>query len=76
MISTAASTRIARTICGTVTLWRRASPRMASACARVMGADRNRVIIVTANGTEEWPEMDKDAVAGRLAGLIARKIGG
>ncbi|MCB1384212.1 MAG: bifunctional phosphopantothenoylcysteine decarboxylase/phosphopantothenate--cysteine ligase CoaBC, partial [Notoacmeibacter sp.] len=42
----------------------------------VMGADRNRVIIVTANGTEEWPEMDKDAVAGRLAGLIARKIGG
>ncbi len=40
----------------------------------VMGADRNRVHIVTKSGVETWPEMDKDAVAERLAALIAERL--
>ncbi|MBL8580753.1 MAG: bifunctional phosphopantothenoylcysteine decarboxylase/phosphopantothenate--cysteine ligase CoaBC [Rhizobiaceae bacterium] len=40
----------------------------------VMGGDRNEVRIVTAGGVEEWPLMDKDAVAARLAELIARRL--
>ena len=42
--------------------------------AGVMGGDRNRVKIVSAGGVEDWPEMDKDEVAARLAGLIAEKL--
>ena len=42
----------------------------------VMGADRNRVTIVTADGTEEWPEMTKDEVAERLAALVAARLAG
>jgi len=42
--------------------------------AGVMGGDRNRVKIVSAGGVEDWPEMDKDEVAARLAGLIAGKL--
>src|SRR5690606_36707173 len=33
----------------------------------VMGGDRNLVRIVSAEATEEWPEMTKDEVAMRLA---------
>jgi phosphopantothenoylcysteine decarboxylase / phosphopantothenate---cysteine ligase len=40
----------------------------------VMGGDRNRVRIVSADGVEEWPEMGKDEVAERLAALVARRL--
>jgi phosphopantothenoylcysteine decarboxylase/phosphopantothenate--cysteine ligase len=40
----------------------------------VMGGDRNRVRIVSKAGIEEWPEMGKDEVAERLAGLIAERL--
>ncbi len=40
----------------------------------VMGGDRNRVAIVTKAGVEEWPEMTKQAVAERLAALIADRL--
>ena len=40
----------------------------------VMGGDRNRVSIVTRSGVEEWPEMTKEAVAERLAALIADRL--
>jgi phosphopantothenoylcysteine decarboxylase/phosphopantothenate--cysteine ligase len=40
----------------------------------VMGGDRNRVKIVSKTGVEEWPEMGKDEVADRLAGLIAERL--
>ena len=39
-----------------------------------MGGDRNRVRIVSKSGVEEWPEMEKDEVARRLAGLIAGRL--
>lgn len=42
----------------------------------VMGGDRNRVRIVTAGGVEDWPEMSKDAVAEKLAALIASRLAG
>ena len=37
----------------------------------VFGGDVNRVHLVTASGVEDWPEMDKAAVAARLAERIA-----
>jgi hypothetical protein len=40
----------------------------------VMGGDRNRVRIVSASGVEEWPEMNKDEVAERLAALVAERL--
>ena len=40
----------------------------------VMGGDRNCVRIVSKAGVEEWPEMDKDEVAARLAALIAERL--
>jgi len=40
----------------------------------VMGGDRNKVRIVSKTGVEEWPEMDKDEVAARLAALIAERL--
>ena len=40
----------------------------------VMGGDRNRVRIVSAGGVEDWPEMDKDEVADRLAALVAQRL--
>ena len=40
----------------------------------VMGGDRNRVMIVSRAGTEEWPEMSKEEVAARLASLIAERL--
>ncbi len=45
-----------------------------SAEGGVMGGDRNRVRIVSKSGVEEWPEMEKDEVARRLAGLIAGRL--
>ncbi len=40
----------------------------------VMGGARNCVRILSADGVEEWPELDKDEVALRLAGLVARRL--
>lgn len=40
----------------------------------VMGGARNRVRILSSDGVDEWPEMDKDEVARRLAGQIARML--
>lgn len=40
----------------------------------VMGGARNRVRILSADGVEDWPEMGKDEVARRLAGLVARRL--
>jgi phosphopantothenoylcysteine decarboxylase/phosphopantothenate--cysteine ligase len=40
----------------------------------VMGGDRNQVKIVSKSGVEEWPEMSKEAVADRLAELIADRL--
>ncbi len=40
----------------------------------VMGGDRNTVHIITAEGVESWPEMDKNAVAERLVARVAEHI--
>ena len=40
----------------------------------VMGGDRNSVTIVSRTGIDQWPEMSKDAVAARLAALIAERL--
>ncbi|MEM9106216.1 MAG: bifunctional phosphopantothenoylcysteine decarboxylase/phosphopantothenate--cysteine ligase CoaBC [Pseudomonadota bacterium] len=40
----------------------------------VMGGDRNLVRIVSNSGVEDWPEMDKQAVAARLAQRIAEAL--
>lgn len=40
----------------------------------VMGADRNRVRIVSKAGVEDWPEMSKAEVAERLAALVAEQL--
>ncbi len=40
----------------------------------VMGGDRNRVRLVTPSGIEDWPEMNKDEVATRLAALVAERL--
>jgi phosphopantothenoylcysteine decarboxylase/phosphopantothenate--cysteine ligase len=40
----------------------------------VMGGDRNRVHIVDAAGVEDWPDLDKDEVARRLATTIAARL--
>jgi phosphopantothenoylcysteine decarboxylase / phosphopantothenate---cysteine ligase len=40
----------------------------------VMGGDRNRVKIISADGIDEWPDLSKDEVAERLAALIAAKL--
>jgi phosphopantothenoylcysteine decarboxylase / phosphopantothenate---cysteine ligase len=40
----------------------------------VMGGNRNRVRIVSASGVEEWPEMDKNEVAAKLAALVAERL--
>jgi phosphopantothenoylcysteine decarboxylase/phosphopantothenate--cysteine ligase len=41
----------------------------------VMGGDRNRVTIISAAGSEAWPDLGKDEVAERLAALIAERLG-
>ena len=40
----------------------------------VMGGSRNRIHIVSAAGVEDWPDMEKDAVARRLAQRIADEL--
>jgi phosphopantothenoylcysteine decarboxylase/phosphopantothenate--cysteine ligase len=40
----------------------------------VMGGDRNRVTIVSRSGADEWPDMDKDQVAARLADVVAERL--
>jgi phosphopantothenoylcysteine decarboxylase/phosphopantothenate--cysteine ligase len=47
-----------------------------SAASGVMGGDRNRVTLLTADGAEAWPEMDKQQVAERLAQVIAERLAG
>ena len=39
-----------------------------------MGGDRNRVTIVSKSGVDQWAEMPKEAVAERLAGLVAERL--
>jgi phosphopantothenoylcysteine decarboxylase / phosphopantothenate---cysteine ligase len=40
----------------------------------VMGGNRNTVHVITAEGVENWPEMDKEAIGERLAARIADHI--
>ncbi len=40
----------------------------------VMGGDRNRVRLASSSGVEDWPEMNKDEVAQRLAALVAEHL--
>ncbi|MFD1744719.1 bifunctional phosphopantothenoylcysteine decarboxylase/phosphopantothenate--cysteine ligase CoaBC [Rhizobium helianthi] len=40
----------------------------------IMGGDRNRVKLISADGIAEWPDMTKEEVAERLACLIAEKL--
>ena len=40
----------------------------------IMGGDRNTVHLVTTDGVEDWPEMDKDAVARRLVHEVAKAL--
>lgn len=40
----------------------------------IMGGARNRVKLITKTGVEEWPELDKDTVAERLAHWIAEHL--
>jgi phosphopantothenoylcysteine decarboxylase / phosphopantothenate---cysteine ligase len=42
----------------------------------VMGGERNRVHLITATGTEDWPDMSKKEVGTRLAARIAAEIKG
>ncbi|HEY0280995.1 MAG TPA: bifunctional phosphopantothenoylcysteine decarboxylase/phosphopantothenate--cysteine ligase CoaBC [Rhizomicrobium sp.] len=42
----------------------------------VMGGDRNKVHLITADGTESWPEMEKSEVGTRLAARIAGALKG
>lgn len=41
----------------------------------VMGGDRNRVHLITADGVEDWPEASKEEVARRLVARIGQKLG-
>lgn len=41
----------------------------------VMGGQRNRVHLVTADGVEDWPEAAKDEIARHLVERIAKEIG-
>lgn len=45
-----------------------------SAETGIMGGDRNSVKIISADGVEAWPDLDKADVAKRLAALIAEKL--
>ncbi len=40
----------------------------------IMGGEENTVHLITADGTEDWPRMAKDAVAERLADRIAAAL--
>jgi phosphopantothenoylcysteine decarboxylase/phosphopantothenate--cysteine ligase len=50
------------------------SPASGIGAGGVMGGERNRVRIVSREGTDEWPEMSKSEVAARLAALIAERL--
>jgi phosphopantothenoylcysteine decarboxylase/phosphopantothenate--cysteine ligase len=41
----------------------------------IMGGSENAVTLITAEGTEAWPRLDKDTVAMRLAARIAEALG-
>jgi len=41
----------------------------------VMGGERNRVHLVTADGVDDWPEAGKDEIARHLVERIAKEIG-
>jgi phosphopantothenoylcysteine decarboxylase/phosphopantothenate--cysteine ligase len=41
----------------------------------VMGGDRNRVHLITADGISDWPEASKEEVARRLIGCVAKALG-
>ncbi len=47
-----------------------------SAATGIMGGAENAVVLITAQGAEEWPRMGKDAVARQLAERIARALRG
>ena len=40
-----------------------------------MGGTRNTVHLISARGVEDWPTMDKNAVAERLVAAIATRLG-
>ncbi len=40
----------------------------------IMGGSENAVVVIKADGTEEWPRMGKDQVATRLAAAIAEAL--
>lgn len=40
----------------------------------IMGGTRNSVKLITAAGVEQWPDLSKEDVAGRLAGWIAERL--
>ena len=42
----------------------------------ILGGDRNTVHLITANGTESWPELAKSEVGTRLAARIAQSLKG
>jgi phosphopantothenoylcysteine decarboxylase/phosphopantothenate--cysteine ligase len=42
---------------------------------KVMGGERNRVHLVTADGVEDWPEDSKEEVARRLVARVAQALG-
>lgn len=41
----------------------------------VMGGSRNRVLIVSKDSVDEWPELAKEDVAARIADLVAERLG-
>lgn len=40
----------------------------------IMGGERNRVKLITKDGVEDWPDMNKNSVAEQLAGKIATML--
>jgi phosphopantothenoylcysteine decarboxylase/phosphopantothenate--cysteine ligase len=46
-----------------------------SAATGIMGGARNQVSIVSRDGIEHWPDMDKAEVAEKLVALIATRLG-
>lgn len=45
-----------------------------SAASGIMGGSENDVLLITDNGRQDWPRMSKQAVAKRLADLIAEAL--
>lgn len=41
----------------------------------IFGGDLNRVVIVDRDGAETWPQASKSEIAGRIAALIATRLG-